>query len=129
MLERAEISKPTRGTDQDRVQLRTLAQAALKADQVTGDPAWDTMTSYIARALEVAERAHVDALKSLGNPALVNGEKIAQTRNTVFMLEERIRTLQWVVTMPSEIKRVGSVAKEKLTLMETADEEREESKS
>lgn len=124
MLERKEFSETfemRRNTAVERSQLRGLAQAALKAEHVTSDPAWDTFTSYIARALEVARQQREAQLLALASPNLVNPDKIVAARNSVFLLDERIRSLQWVISMPAEIKKVGSVAKEKLAVMDMAD--------
>lgn len=127
MFEREEIIRPPRDVKADRQQLRGLAQAALKAEHVTSDPAWDTFTSYIARALEVAHQQREAQLAALASPNLVNPDKIVAARNSVFLLDERIRSLQWVISMPAEIKKVGSVAKEKLAAMEVAEGDGNES--
>lgn len=123
MLEHKEFQdlKPAVRPDA-RAQLQGMAQAALKAEAVTGDPSWDTFLSYIQRAIDVAEGQKRSLLGSLASVQMVEDAKIAQTRNMIFQLDERIRSLRWVITMPAEIKKVGSVAKEKLAQMEVVDE-------
>lgn len=108
--------KSTAGND--RTILAGLAQAALKAEAVTGDPAWDTYVSYIQRALNVARERRQAAMEQVSSPRLVNPDQIAAIRNQILLCDERIRVLEIVVNMPAEIKRVGSVAKEKLKLLD-----------
>jgi hypothetical protein len=109
----------------DRTVLAGLAQAALKADAVTGDASWDTYCSYIQRAIDVAKQQRAAQMAILTSPAMVNDEKITAARHSIFQMDERIRSLEWVVNMPAEIKRVGSVAKEKLAAMDVQDAEAE----
>lgn len=123
MLERHELSQDAPRSADDVKTLRTLAQAAVKAEHVTGDTAWNTFVSYLTRALEVAEQQKLEALARLASPVMVNEQQVAQTRNLIFRLDERITVLNWVIGMPEEIKRVGSVAREKLLRMETDREE------
>jgi hypothetical protein len=78
-----------------------LAQAALKADAVTGDPSWDTYCSYIQRAIDVAKQQRAAQMAILTSPAMVNDEKITAARHSIFQMDERIRSLEWVVNMPA----------------------------
>jgi hypothetical protein len=124
-LEREELAKKPADRGADRTQLAGLAQAALKADAVTGDAAWDTYCSYIQRAIEVAKQQRGETLALLGSTSLVGDLNVAQARNLVFQLDERIRSLEWAITMPAEIKKVGSIAKERLKAMDIEDGESE----
>lgn len=109
----------------DRKVLAGLAQAALKADAVTSDASWDTYLSYIQRAIDVAKQERTANVARLASPQMVGEDKIAITRHAIFQMDERIRCLEWVITMPAEIKKVGFVAKEKLALLDAQDAEGE----
>lgn len=125
MLEREELDKlvsARAAAKTDCSTLAGLAQAALKADAVTGDPSWDTYCSYIQRAIDVAKQQRGAAVVAITSPQLVDESKVTAHRNSIFQMDERIRCLEWVVTMPAEIKRVGSIAKEKLAAMDIASE-------
>lgn len=123
-LEREELEVPEakrQASAVDRTVLASLAQAALKAEAVTGDPAWDTYASYIQRAINVAKEQRTAQILALASPQMVGDDKIAVARNAIFLMDERIRCLEWVVTMPAEIKKVGFVAKEKLASLDVAE--------
>lgn len=116
-----ELAKKRPSAATDRKVLSGLAQAALKADAVTSDASWDTYLSYIQRAIDVAKQERTARMAQLSSPQMVGEDKIAVTRHAIFQMDERIRCLEWVITMPAEIKKVGSVAKEKLALLDAQD--------
>lgn len=124
-LEREELqaNKPDKAAE--RQMLTGLAQAALKAEAITGDPSWDYLTSIIQQALNVAGDQRKQYADLLSSPKLVNPDQISQIRNELLIRDERIRCLGWVITAPAEIKRVGSVAKEKLAALDVKDAEAE----
>lgn len=119
MLEKEELEKPKSDRFEQRQGFKGLTQAALKMDAVTSDPSWDTYCSYIQHAINVARLQRGQYVDMLSSPKLVNADKVALIRNEILACDERIRCLDWVITMPAEIKKVGSVAKEKLALMDS----------
>lgn len=128
-LEREELdeqaAKRPGAASTDRKILTGLAQAAIKAESVTGDPAWDTYLSYIQRAIDVAKQQRAQHVAALASPNMVGDDKIAIARNAIFQMDERIRCLEWTINMPAEIKKVGSVAKEKLAELDLKEAEGE----
>lgn len=124
-LEREELAALKPPAAQDRKMLTGLAQAALKAEAVTSDPSWDTYLSYIQQAINVAKAQRAQLAEMLASPKLVNPDKIAEVRNEILIRDERIRSLEWTLTMPTEIKRVGSIAKDKLAEMDIEEAEGE----
>lgn len=108
--------RPSAGSD--RKVLSGLAQAALKAEAVTSDQAWDTYLSYVQQAINVAKQQRAQYADALSSPKLVNPDQIAIVKNELLIRDTRINALEWTITMPAEIKRVGSVAKEKLAALD-----------
>lgn len=114
-----ETERPKQTPREDRQTLTMIHQAALKAEQVTGDPAWDQYLSYLQSAIEKRTQIRTRLMTDLANPSLVNAEQINQRRIMVFQIDATIDILNVVISLPSDIKKLGSIAAEKLkTLVE-----------
>lgn len=94
--------------------LQTIHQAALAAENVTGDPNWDRMLSFMQAALEAAREAHKAASDALLDPRLVGHEAMLLVKLNVAVAAERIRTLEAVIALPADLKRDGKTAALKL---------------
>lgn len=106
----------------DRQTLTMLHQRALKAELLTGDSAWDTYLSFIQDAIAKNTEQRDAFVAQLANPYLVNADKIAQVRINVIRLNERVEMLNTVIALPSEIKRIGALAAEKLKALTAIEE-------
>lgn len=91
--------------------LQGVVQAALAAETMTGDPAWDRMLSFIQAALEDAKQAKQAAESALVDPRVVNHEAILLLKMNAALAAERIRTLDAVIRLPADLKREGAKAK------------------
>jgi hypothetical protein len=98
----------------DTAMLQTIQQAALAAETVTGDPAWDRMLSFMQAALEDARKAHSAATAALLDPRLVGHDAMLLVKLNVAVAAERIRTLEAVIALPAELKADGKKAALKL---------------
>lgn len=119
-------SRPAPAPKNDRQTLTVIAQAAVSAEYLTADPAWDKFLSYLQDALEKNAAARDAFMADLLNPLIVNGDEIAKRRIAVLRLNERIDILSFVISMPAKIKQLGPIATEqlkKLTEIEGASEQ------
>lgn len=112
----AEAKKP-----EDRRTLRQMYLAALSAEQVTGDPAWDQYVGYLEKQITAARETRAASIAKLSDPQLVSPEKIALLRNGIIQLDEQIRVLSWAASLPAAIKGVGEKAKERLDKLTSGD--------
>jgi hypothetical protein len=102
----------------DATALQTITQAALAAETMTGDPAWDRMLSFIQAALEEAKQAKQAAESALVDPRVVNHEAILLLKMNAALAAERIRTLDAVIRLPADLKREGAKAKLQLEALD-----------
>jgi len=109
--------------DDPRAQLMGMERAAVAASLLTGDAAWDQYLSYLQNALNMAVTARNATMAQLCDPRLVNTDEISARRIFVIRLDEQIRSLQWAMALPLEIKRIGSVAAERLKAIELTEDE------
>lgn len=107
----------------ERIQLQAIRQAALNADAVTGDPAWDVFLTYLQKAIDDNTMARDALLRDLANPTLVNPDLIAGKRIALIQRNERLIVLSHVIAMPAQIKKLGAVADERLKALSAPDDE------
>lgn len=95
--------------------LEGYKQAAIKADLLTADPAWDHFLSLIQPQIDQAMQQRDGVWESLRSPKISDPLEVAALRNLAFCLDERISALTWVMSIPANIKKIGGVAEKKLS--------------
>lgn len=117
-----EKAKADSAPKQDRRNLQMIQQAAVHADHMTADPAWDQYLSYLQDAIEKNTAQRDAYIGQLMNPLVVNPDEISKMRIAVIRLNERIDILIFVIAMPNQIKRLGEIAVEKLKALTEIEE-------
>lgn len=90
--------------------LEILKRAALAADMMTGDPAWDEFLSYVQHHLETATRERNNAMAQLMSPQLHDPNTLANVRMLIIRLGERIAVMTEIIALPKKIKEMGEGA-------------------
>lgn len=123
-FERDEFEKQQKESapKQDRRNLLMIQQAAVHADHMTADPAWDQYLSYLQDAIIKNTQQRDAFMTDLMNPLIVNPDEISKRRIAVIRLNERIDILTFVIAMPNQIKRLGALAVEKLKALTEIEE-------
>ena len=101
--------------------LQMLQQRSVAAEALVGDPVWDTFLSYLQAMLETCTQHRDAVMAQLANPTLVNADQVAQRRIAAIRLNERIDLLKEIIGMPSEIKKTGAIAVERLKVLQEAE--------
>lgn len=91
----------------DNRQLRMLKQAAVNAEHVTGDPAWDQMLSFQQEAFNQTMNLRGAYVEKLLDPMLVNSEEIQKLKLAIVRCVARAETLDSIMKLPKEIKEKG----------------------
>lgn len=115
-------AKTAAAPKEDRRNLQMIQQAAVSAETLTADPAWDKYLSYLQDAIEKNTSQRNAYMNDLMNPLIVNPDEISKRRIAVIRLNERIDILSLVIDMPNQIKRLGDIAVEKLKALTEIEE-------
>ena len=91
--------------------LEMIAQAAVKADLLTGDSNWDTFLSYIQAAAEQTEAQRNAILEQISDPNIVDDNQTRRLRNAVIACNERIGAWKAVMDLPKDIIENGEKAR------------------
>lgn len=94
--------------------LRMIQQSAVRSDQMTGDPAWDTYLSYVQAQIDGLKKSRDDFRVRLASPQMVNQDQISLVRISLIRADDRIAALEWAIQLPSLIKKMGVIAQEQL---------------
>lgn len=97
-------------TDARRPQLEMLAQASLKAEHVTGHPAWDQFLSFIQAAIERERKALVSHETALRDPRVWR-EELHDAKIALLQSQERIRAWEAVMAVPATLIQGGEQAR------------------
>lgn len=87
-------------------------QAAVLAENLTGDKHWDYFLQCLQGALEDSRDREIDILKRLGSPDYIVYETLVRLKLALAHAQGMISTLVWAITLPREIKETGKVAQE-----------------
>ncbi len=98
-----------------RPQLEMLAQAAVKAELLTGDPNWDRFLSYLQAAAEATEAQRDGFAAIIADPATVNHERIMGAKIGLAECKGRLEAWNAVIALPKDLVEMGAQAK---TLLE-----------
>jgi hypothetical protein len=115
-------AKTAAAPKEDRRNLQMIQQAAVSADALTADPAWDKYLSYLQDAIEKNTKQRDAYINDLMNPLIVNPDEISKRRIAIIRLNERIDILTFVIAMPNQIKRLGEIAAKKLEVLTEIEE-------
>lgn len=91
--------------------LRYLTQAEVAAKDLTGQPAWDLFLRYLRGALEESERQLQELGRALVGPGPIDAGQLYELRVRGARLDERIRTIEAMVGMPTDVINMGEKAK------------------
>jgi hypothetical protein len=91
--------------------LRMLAQESLRADAITGDPAWDGFLAYLEAMMSASRRGLTAEISKLRDPSFVNDEEVRKCRALIIRLDTRIETLEMIVGLPAILKKDAERAK------------------
>lgn len=88
------------------------AQAAVLAENLTGDEHWDYFLQCLQGALEASQSDETMLLERLASEHSVDHDTIMRLKLALMDARATIRTLKWTIALPHEIKETGKVAQE-----------------
>ncbi|MGH3626849.1 MAG: hypothetical protein ACRDRL_05320 [Sciscionella sp.] len=94
--------------------LELMVQAAVKAEMLTGDPGWDTFTSYLQAAREHLSRQAISLLDRLRDPLFVNPDMVQATKGALNAVDAQVKLLDAIIAIPADIKKQGTEARDQL---------------
>ena len=97
-----------------RPQLELVAQQAVKASLLTGDPNWDMLTTMVQGVIEIAQQQANAFQAALNDPEIVNHEALLLAKMSLRETLARIEAWEAVLQLPAGIMRDGAKAAEKL---------------
>ena len=83
--------------------LRMMAQESVRAEALTGDPAWDGFLAYLEAFIAAAKRSLESELAKVRDP-LTGEEEVRRSRALVARLDTRIATLEQIIGFPALLK-------------------------
>lgn len=101
-----------------RAGLEAIQQAAVKAENLTGDPLWDTYLSYVQAGIERMEMVRDACLEKLGSSSLVDQNQIMATKVALAEAKAMIEAWQAVLSLPKDLKENGGKAEEFLARLD-----------
>lgn len=93
-----------------RTTLEMLAQQAVTAQNLTGNPLWDTYLSYLQAAVEREKTALETLTATLTRPDLVNADAIMTVRIALHRCQERIWAWESAMALPKLLVEGGKAA-------------------
>jgi len=88
-----------------------IIQAAISAEYVTGTPEWDRLLSIMQAEAETARAAKTALEAALMAPDIMDPQRMMQIKIDALILAERIKVIEAVVALPSNIMRDGENAR------------------
>lgn len=107
ILERMVASRANRAPD-----LRLVAQAAVKAEALTGDPAWDTFLTYVAAIVEEQQGIYSGNIGRLADPRTVDQNEMMQAKIAAAECRAAIAIAERIMALPRAIIAEGKNAQE-----------------
>ena len=101
-----------------RPQLQMLAQAEIKARNLTGDPIWDLFLSYLQAFLETTEDQQRAFESALTDSKTVDHAGILVAKIGAAECKSRVETLEAVISLPKDLIEMGQEATALLERME-----------
>ena len=95
----------------DQPGLELIAQAGVKAGNLTEHPLWDTFLSYLQAGVETAKADVATLRTTLEDPNLNDHVQILGVKAALLLRNERITVLEAVIALPKEIIEQGGRAK------------------
>lgn len=107
----ASLAERKRNERQDRPRLELVAQAAVKANLLTGSPHWDTFLTYIQSAVDATERQLKGFEAKLSDPAIVNPDDMMRAKIWASECRGRRDALLAVLSLPADLMKAGEAAR------------------
>ncbi len=123
MFEREEYrdlveERSKRDMNGQRSEIRIMAQSAVAAENLTGDPVWDVFLSYIQAAIDGTKDQMAGLESMLKAPQLVDPNGMMSTKIAIIQCEERIMAWRTVISLPKDLKESGEKARDILARMD-----------
>ena len=106
--------------EEHRGQLEMLAQAEVKAADLTGDPVWDRFLSYVQAAIEATEAQRAGFAAAIADPATVDHDRIMVSKINMAQCQGRIDAWNSAISLPTDIIKMGKEARTLLDRMPKA---------
>ena len=91
-------------------ELRSIAQEAVRAEALTGQPEWDWFARYIEAQIKAADR-EIQTKRAQAAMLVLTNEAMAKAAAVVVtMMEARAQTLREVLLLPKWLKEQGERA-------------------
>ena len=102
-------------------ELAHLVQAQVSASKLTGDVHWDGFLQLLQGRLDDLLEAEVRARDILLSPEVVGIEEMTRAKIDGVSSRAQIDILEWAMTLPKEMRKASSNAKDTLRLMHPED--------
>ena len=99
--------------------VRLALQAAVLAENLTGDKHWDHYLQCLQGSMEDFKEGERQNLELLADPRLVDHSDILRLKLALADMRGAIRALMYAIELPQTIKTAGKEAKS-LTVLDTA---------
>ncbi len=93
------------------LQLRTLEQAAISSDKVTGSPEWDKFLTYFGGQRKDLTDAYNNLQDALNAPQCVQYETLVAIKLQMAYLRGQLDNLLWAEGLPKQLHEGGDAAK------------------
>lgn len=100
-----------------------LRQAAVAAEQLMGTVEWDTFLQQLSAGKEEAAKLRQRYMADLEDPRLVDPNLVALKRIAIIRLNEKIKTIADIISLPTTIRKQGALADNWLKEFAKLDEE------
>jgi hypothetical protein len=124
MLERQRAQREEQKTHATARDFHFLTQASVAAKNLTGTAHWDLFLRYAQGAAEHTKVELAKAAQALVSPGL-NADGLADLRARAIRLDERIKTIEAMITLPKDVINEGEKARSLLERLESENERRD----
>ena len=91
--------------------LRLVLQAAVQADNLTGDQHWDYYLQCLQGKVEEFQAAERHNLERLADSRVIDHSALLTVKMALADIRATIRALEWAIELPQSIKETGKAAK------------------
>jgi len=119
LSQRQKQSRPQRDTPQLNIShaLTLIEQAAVAAEKLISDPKWNVYLQQLQAALDKTKDHQIFFQSILDDPSVGDPNVIGSARLNKLLCDERIHTLEAVISYPAQLIDYGESAKLELTEM------------
>jgi len=98
----------------DKPKIALVRQAAVSAEKLTGDEAWDRFLSYLQAEWEKSSEQIAVWTAKLSDPTVVNPDEMMAVKIEILIWTSRAKALSEVMDLPKILKEEGAKADELL---------------